>query len=85
MKTTCTRSARPGVIAGYNVVGPRYYPYQSGNPRSVAEPVSVFVQRASMRGRPWLRFTQASEGSAERQNGALFYVSGYPTLRQAVA
>lgn len=70
---------RPIVIEGYRVFGFRYY---LNGERGW---ISAFVQRAADLGGKvaWLRFLQVSEDA--RPHGRLFYVSGYATLREAVA
>mgnify|MGYP001044640736 CR=1 FL=1 len=55
------------IVAGYPVVGRRY-------PRSARS----FVQRSSMRGRPWLVFLAKCDGSGD------YWVTAHRTLRQAL-
>lgn len=55
------------VVAGYGVTGPRY-----------ARGARSFVQRGTMRGRPWLVFLEKIEFPGE------YWVSAYKTRRQAL-
>lgn len=58
-------------VEGYDLVGRRY---TRPSWRS-----SVFVQRSSGRGRPWLRFSQKPSGCAPG-----YWVSAYRTLAEAL-